>query len=88
MRPSPSQGDSLDSEELGVSICCLEEIFASEDGLQIFGSGSAYEPTVIDILERLLQGDEFNLERDKLERFHYLFIGLAERIMEQLQRDD
>ena len=88
MRPSPSQGDSLDSEELGVSICCLEEIFASEDGLQIFGSGSAHEPTVIDILERLLQGDEFNLERDKLEKLHYLFIGLTERIMEQVQRDD
>ena len=86
--PSPSQGDSFDVKELGVSVCYLEEIFVSEDGMQIFRPGSTYEPTVIDILERLLQGDEFNLERDKLERLHYLLIGLAERIMEQLQRDD
>ena len=71
-----------------VLVCYLEEILVSEDGMQIFRPGSTYEPTVIDILERLLQGDEFNLERDKLERLHYLLIGLAERIMEQLQRDD
>jgi hypothetical protein len=70
MMPSPSQGDSLDTEELGVSVCYLEEIFVSEDGMQIFRPGSTYEPTVIDILERLLQGDEFNLERDKLEKLH------------------
>ncbi|MEB3318810.1 MAG: hypothetical protein VKO39_11820 [Cyanobacteriota bacterium] len=85
--PYPSQGDSLDREDQRLSVLSLEEIFDSDDGMKIFRLGSAYEPTAIDILEQLLQGEEFNLERDKLEKLHYLLVALSERIMEQLQRD-
>ncbi len=83
----PSRGDSLDTEDQGLSVLSLEEIFDSEAGMKIFKPGSAYEPTAIDILEQLLQGEEFNLQRDKLEKLHYLLVALSERIMEQLQRD-
>jgi hypothetical protein len=87
MMPYPSQGDSFEREDPGLSVLSLEEVFDSEAGMKIFKPGSAYEPTAIDILERLLQGEEFNLERDKLEKLHYLLVALSERILEQLQRD-
>ena len=53
--PSPSQGDSFDVKELGGVGLLFGGDFFSEDGMQIFRPGSTYEPTVIDILERLLQ---------------------------------
>jgi hypothetical protein len=45
--PYPSQGDSLDREDQGSSVLSLEEIFDLEDGMKIFKSGSAYEPTAV-----------------------------------------
>lgn len=45
--PYPSQADSLDRKDQGLSVLSLEEIFDLEDGMKIFKLGSAYEPTAI-----------------------------------------
>jgi hypothetical protein len=45
--PYPSQGDSFEREDQGLSVLSLEEIFDSEDGMKIFRLGSAYEPTAV-----------------------------------------